>query len=388
MRIRMKRNKNMQTVKHIKTVFQVMVAIALMLAGSGRAYAIDEFDHFTTGFPLTGLHEHVDCAECHIAGRFQGTPVECGLCHNNLIAEGKHPSHIISSDFCDDCHTDLSWSNAIFEHSEIFSPCQTCHNNVTATGLPPGHINSTNDCEDCHNTISFDRVTRVDHNAVLGSCSSCHNGVIATGKHPQHIATNAECDDCHNTSNWDNARFDHSGITAACSSCHDGITATGKHPQHLVTTAECDFCHTTSSWGNIIFDHSSVTGSCDSCHNGTTATGKPAGHFITSLDCELCHTTADWLPLTMYSHTSGSYPGDHQPSVGCTDCHTGNSETINWPSPSYVPECAACHENDFEADEHKVTNLITNPEFWDCSGSCHIDGQLENSEHRPGASEW
>ena len=40
------------------------------------------FDHFRTGFPLTGGHERVRCESCHIRGLFKGTPSQCKTCHS------------------------------------------------------------------------------------------------------------------------------------------------------------------------------------------------------------------------------------------------------------------------------------------------------------------
>ena len=51
------------------------------------------FDHFSTGFPLTGAHNGVDCASCHFNGRFRGTSRQCASCHNGTIAQGKFNQH-------------------------------------------------------------------------------------------------------------------------------------------------------------------------------------------------------------------------------------------------------------------------------------------------------
>ena len=225
--------------------------ILLLLAQFSPAQATEPasgFDHFSTGFPLIGRHEVIDCSECHIAGQFKGTPMVCGLCHNNIRAPGKHLQHVPSSNICDDCHTERTWLGARFDHIGIQDACVTCHNNSIAIGKSASHILSTPICEDCHNTISFDHVARVDHDSVIGVCSSCHNGFIATGKHPTHIQTTLECDDCHTTNTWLGAHFDHSTATGACFSCHDGIQATGKDADHLVTTEDCGVCHTTTGW--------------------------------------------------------------------------------------------------------------------------------------------
>jgi hypothetical protein len=213
-------------------------------------------------------------------------------------------------------------------------------------------------------------VLRVDHADVLGTCFSCHNGTTATGKTPTHITSSTACDDCHTTNAWSPAVFDHVDVApGTCTTCHNGSTATGKTPTHIQTSAQCDDCHSTIAWFPASFDHSLVTGTCSSCHNGNTATGKPSGHFITSLQCDECHTSNNWLPL-VFRHTSGAYPGDHRVNPLCTDCHGGNSQTVTWQAPTYQPDCAACHANDYIPSEHKNATVSENR---DCAGICHED---------------
>jgi hypothetical protein len=182
--------------------------VLIMVALPAPALAtekISEFDHFTTGFPLIGRHEHTDCSSCHIAGQFNGTPMECSLCHNGIRAPGKHPQHFPCSNFCDNCHTEYTWVGAKFDHAEFQGACQDCHNNNVAIGKSPSHILSSSTCEDCHNTITFEHVAKVDHASVTGSCSSCHNGVIATGKPTHHPQTTDECNSCHTVYTWHGA---------------------------------------------------------------------------------------------------------------------------------------------------------------------------------------
>jgi predicted CxxxxCH...CXXCH cytochrome family protein len=122
---------------------------------------------------------------------------------------------------------------ATFDHTGITGNCISCHDGVTATGKGPTHIQTTNVCEDCHSTIIWTPALTVDHGQVLGLCSSCHNGTIAIGKNPGHFGTARECDECHVTVAWIPADYSHIGlpyepldhqliVTCTNSSCHQG----------------------------------------------------------------------------------------------------------------------------------------------------------------------
>ena len=74
---------------------------------------------------------------------------------------------------------------------------------MTATGKTPSHLPTSNVCEDCHNVNTFSIVAFFDHGQALGTCSGCHDGVLATGQDADHIPTTAEGDACHNTMAWD-----------------------------------------------------------------------------------------------------------------------------------------------------------------------------------------
>ena len=172
---------------------------AVTLAASGS-----DFDHFSTGFPLTGGHRRVECDSCHLSGIFVGTPERCNGCHNNVRASGKPASHIRTNNTCDDCHTSANWRLARFDHGSVSGNCVSCHNGSTAIGknTSSAHIKTSNTCEFCHSTFSWGRVSRVDHQAVIGTCKGCHNGSTAKGKHGRHIKTNESCDSCHISNNW------------------------------------------------------------------------------------------------------------------------------------------------------------------------------------------
>lgn len=91
-------------------VRRVSLAVCLVFFLASWAYSKkDDFDHSSTGFPLTGAHQSVDCAKCHINGVFKNTPRDCAACHNGSIAPGKPENHIPTTAGCDTCHTTESF---------------------------------------------------------------------------------------------------------------------------------------------------------------------------------------------------------------------------------------------------------------------------------------
>lgn len=328
----------------------VLESVQTASAQSGRRV---NFNHNTTGFPLTGEHARQECDACHRQGMFKGTPTQCAACHvsgSGRAATSKPGTHIATSAPCEQCHTStLSWAGARFSHVAV----------------------------------------------APGSCTNCHNGHTAPGKPVNHVMTTAACDTCHRTTAWIPAGFDHASIApGSCAACHNGSQATGKPANHVVTTASCDACHRTTAWIPASFSHTSVApGTCANCHNGSQATGKPSGHFVTTRSCDACHSTTAWIPVLNYSHTSPYY-STHS-GVACAGCHSGNSEVIAWPYSTYKPDCAGCHAGNFKPDPHKKTETPTTirytvSELRNCAGSCHIytDDKFttiktfRNSEHR------
>ena len=319
--------------KLIRTLLLTLLMLpGTALIGSAQAQSIfdSDFDHFKTGWPLEGAHRNADCTSCHVGGIFQGTSRECSDCHSLAGL-------------------------------------------VRATPLPPDHLPTGNQCQDCHLETSWTPVYRVDHFQLQGECLACHNNGIATGKPPGHVQSSDSCESCHSTYAWTPARFDHFNVMpGSCIDCHNNGIADGKDPGHIQSSNICDDCHTTTAWEPAFFNHASVTpGGCNACH----ADDKDSGHLVTSQSCDDCHTTTAWQPA-FFSHMSAAYPGDHGGSLGCSDCHGANTQTFNWPSPGFQPDCAGCHEAEFRPGPHKSSE---NPDAFysvsqlrDCAGACHV----------------
>jgi len=271
----------------------------------------------------------------------------CESCHDGVIARGKGPNHVTTTEACDVCHSATSWLVS-FDHTTVAGQaCVSCHDGVQATGKNATHINTTDLCEACHVSTAWTPVApaSVDHNEVLGTCSSCHDNVIASGKGPTHVVTIAECDICHGVSAWIPATVDHGPIVDNCTSCHDGIAASGKGPTHINSTDLCETCHEKlpATWvpvANSAVDHGQVIGTCASCHDNVIASGKGPTHINSSDQCDACHAPgpAPWAPVAANAV-------DHaQVSGTCVSCHDGtiaSGKSANHINSS--DQCDACH---------------------------------------------
>ena len=135
--------------------------------------------------------------------------------------------------------------------------CSTCHNDTNNNGKSPTHPVTTNNCQACHTTANWiPFVMPFPHNETTDACETCHNDLVATGKGGSHVITTEACDNCHTTNNWLEVPFDHDTVAGqACASagCHDGVSPrTYKSAAHPVTSDICSDCHALPDWLPII----------------------------------------------------------------------------------------------------------------------------------------
>ena len=221
----------------------VIVALAAMFfIGPVSAQPVSApFDHFATGFPLTGSHVSVPCASCHAPGVSQSTPRLCFDCHNGQTASGKSVNHTLTSNRCVFCHQTTLWSDIRrIEHAEIPSvtPCAACHNSTIAIGKAATHVPTVAPCQMCHtSTVSFAIGVKYDHTGITDGCATCHNGVAALGKPSNHIPTNLPCETCHaSTVTFRQRDLYASAIDTNCVTCHNNVITTGQMtPPHIPT---------------------------------------------------------------------------------------------------------------------------------------------------------
>jgi hypothetical protein len=139
------------------------------------------FNHNTTGFPLTGRHTSVQCALCHIGGRYAGTPKDCYSCHKTQYDTVANPNHRAAGfpTTCGTCHTTTSFTGARFNHS---FPIYTGE-----------HAGEWNTCGDCHTNSS---------NYAAFSCLNCHehNKTKMDDEHKDergYVYNSTNCLACH-----------------------------------------------------------------------------------------------------------------------------------------------------------------------------------------------
>ena len=341
------------------------IAAAVMLVsahGHAQTALSTSFNHFLTGFPLTGTHIGVDCASCHVNGRFKGTPTQCFACHNSATAVGKSQRHPQTTNLCESCHLTTTWREMRFiDHAQATGPCASCHNGTIAVGKPANHLVTAAPCGSCHrSTVSYAGATVMNHAGIVAACASCHNGTSALGKGASHVPTTAPCENCHkSTVTWLGGTFTHAATDTNCSSCHNGSSATGlTTPPHIpVAGVQCSSCHTNTapSYATYTMDHGSVASSrCDSCHNGSFtgegtkgAQGTAAfpGHVATfGNDCATCHSSA----ASAFASWAGGKFTHATTDINCSNCHNGTAAT-GLKTPPHIPvtgiQCSSCHTN-------------------------------------------
>lgn len=365
-----------------------------------------QFDHVqASGFELRGIHQTIQCIQCHVDNRLTGLSRECFGCHENDYNQTGNPNHA-QGQFPQDCllcHNENAWSPSTFDHDQTAFPlsgahvtlaCNSCHQNGQYSGLPA-------DCFSCHQS---------DYNSVTD---------------PNHVSNNFahECAQCHNTVRWSEATFDHANTQfpltgahltqpciachangyqntpTACFACHESDYNNVSDPNHVTNNFnhDCAICHTTAAWSPATFDHNQtqfpltgahVTAPCIGCHaNGydNTPTDCYACHtgdynnvqnpnhrtmgFPTQ--CLMCHNTTAWSPSS-FDHDGPYFPifsGRHQGRWStCVDCHL-NADDF------HAFECIYCHEHNRTDTDGRHTEVPGYQYNSQACYNCHPRGE-------------
>jgi hypothetical protein len=162
------------------------------------------FNHSTTGFPLSGAHQAVACLECHRNG-YAGTPKECFSCHQADYNAARNPSHTGFPTTCQNCHGVSAWQPASFDHNTTGFPLTGAHRNTACTA--------------CH---------RNGYPGTPSDCFACHQSDYNGARDPNHTGFPTTCQTCHGTTAWEPASFNHESFFPiasgnhqfGCSQCH------------------------------------------------------------------------------------------------------------------------------------------------------------------------
>jgi hypothetical protein len=277
---------------------------------------MDFFDHSVTDYPLEGMHQGIDCRECH-TDRFT-TPIdfsECKSCHSDYH-NGEFAENGISPD-CAQCHSlekgfeftlftidDHNQSGFPLEGAHVATPCFACHVDEREERWTFANMGSS--CVDCH--VDF------------------HEGAIAQEYYPQN-----DCTQCHSSEAWDAVAFDHNSTD---------WPLTGEH-----STVSCSACHFEYAENNEIISQnfSNLSTDCASCHDNVHGDDFAIDGVT---DCARCHITSSWVP-EKFDHDQTRFPlvGKHE-EVDCKACH----EIQNAQGVTIVEyqlgtlECIDCHQ--------------------------------------------
>jgi len=245
---------------------------------------VTDFNHNRFEFKITGKHDGLDCAKCHLDARtisdFQAPLQDCYSCHHN---DDPHEGRFGRD--CAACHSVNGWKPAKFDH------------NLSDFKLEGAHAETR--CEECH-------VNNV-YKGTPTDCYSCHQ---QDDEHGGRFGT--DCSICHIPTSWDNLTFDHNAT----------FPLTGAH-----VSVACELCHVDNQFQGL-------PTACAGCH------GDPVFHSgMFGLDCVACHTTNNW-----YAPYNGPHPGIadeggrgvNHGGASCRDCHTQTLHTAT---------CTVCHNS-------------------------------------------
>ena len=353
------------------------------------------FDHATTGFPLTNSHQMAPagkvtaCTDCHFNNNFnlQISPTDCGNsgCHLTTWQQTNNPTHSaagapFAAANCATCHNPTLWTNVVFNHAATGWALTGSHQLA-----PTGKVVA---CMDCHvgNNYSF--------TAANTDCYGCHQTAWNStptfgGAVPNHIAsgfptTASACATCHPITQWADGKFDHTAFGFPLTNSHALVANGGKVPG-------CTSCHINNNY-NLQIAPTDCGNS--GCHLTTwQQTNNPvhssAGAPFAAANCSTCHNTVSWTTAIFDHATTGwALTGSHQLApagkvVACTDCHVGNNYTFT----AANTDCFGCHQTAWQSTTTiggSVPNHITAGFSTSMCSTCHdtvlwSDGKFDHS---------
>lgn len=372
-----------------------------------KSFAVTDFDHGLTRFPLRGKHEDVQCSSCHGAPhRFEAMRFDdCSACHKSPHEENLGPCkschveegfkvHQLSAPglarmrqghpgvplvnghadvACHDCH-----GGALDQEPERGSRCVDCHE-------PVHEAKFGKRCDRCHAQVRWlglpdslgYRVHHLTDFPLVGkhegaACESCHSEARPPAERYRAVA-HERCADCHQDPHKGELEEHHDGECGNCHVPHGFSPSTFGLVQHQSTSfpldgkhlaAPCAACHG-SERPRLSFH---LEGSdCQSCHENPH--GDRVARELELGGCAHCHATAGWA-FPRIDHSSWPLEGAHR-EASCDRCHAPSASAASAPARvdfarfgDAPRECSGCH------DDPHAGQLTSSAPVRGC-GDCH-----------------
>jgi len=284
--------------------------------------AVPEFDHNKTRYPLRGMHEKVQCVQCHVKPVFTDVGKQCQDCHDDV-----HQRKMGTN--CAECHTVLGWNIAVAQVKE--------HQNR----FPLVGAHAAVQCDDCHKGAAVGQFQ-----GLSTACSSCHLTEYNKTTSPNHSLSPtlfplASCGTCHSFDSWLGAQFNHSTT---------GFVLEGTH-----ATIPCSSCHINNNYNLTITQNDCGNAQCH-LTNWQQTTNPPhpvaaaqAGNYFSLANCYRCHDTVSWTNYYFNHDNTGFslYSSHKMVPYGkvtlCSQCHVNNNYTLT----TQITDCVSCHQTDY-----------------------------------------
>jgi len=283
-----------------------------------------EAAHKATAYPLTGKHQGLACAKCHVPA---------------ALNTNYHPA----CQACTDCHRDPHGGQ--FAGPPRENRCEDCH---TVDGFHPAtfglanHRSSRFALKGAHAAVACHRKTGADgvaryHFANL-ACQACHQdphrGEFPAAMLAQFVTAGSICESCHGLVSWQQLKpFDHALAD---------FTLTGAH-----AALGCLACHKVGDPEERarLIPFKTASQQCAGCHEDIHAGQFQRGSE--AVDCARCHSTIRWL-VAAFDHETGttfSLKGAHR-DVPCRLCHIeqrtpGGRTIVQYKGTPR--DCVSCH---------------------------------------------
>jgi len=262
------------------------------------------FNHDSTGYPLDGGHERIECRDCHkTPNKWTGLETTCDSCHDDPHGSSQSKRELLQD--CGACHK-LSAKSPVPIPRSVFD-----HTSAAATDYPLEGLHTDVKCEDCHKDALF---VPTAHD----SCESCHEN-----PHGTQFQGRA-CASCHTVhrEHFNLRSYDHSKTD---------FPLLGEH-----ASVSCQRCHGKDKSARYLpLPHVR----CDDCHK------DPHSGQFQPRDCSECHGVhvADF-GLAGFSHDQTNYPlSKPHAEASCEACHGKMPDAVFAKLPA--EDCVACHED-------------------------------------------